>query len=57
MRELKPAKLSDRKKTIAKNCPPLMLPNNKGILEKKTIMEFMTTQQNDAIQQLDSLTK
>lgn len=33
IRELSPANDSDRKKTIAKNLPPLMLPNNSGILQ------------------------
>ena len=36
MRELSPANDSDKKKTMAKNLPPSMLPNNNGILQRHT---------------------
>lgn len=35
MRELSPASDSERKKTMAKNLPPSMLPNNRGILHNQ----------------------
>ena len=33
MSELRPAKDREKKKTMAKNRPPLMLPNRRGILD------------------------